>query len=68
MPGILGFITRVRSSHEGERQLVTMLETMVHEPFHAHGTYTRPEHGFYLGWVSHPEEFVNWNPVVSASG
>ena len=68
MPGILGFITRSGSVDGNTRQLVTMLDTMVQEPFQVYGTYTRPEHGLYLGWVSHPEAFVNWNPVISASG
>ena len=68
MPGILGLITKRRPAEENERQLLTMLGTMVHEPFYAHGTYSRPEQGVHLGWVSHPEEFLNWNPIVSASG
>jgi asparagine synthase (glutamine-hydrolysing) len=39
---------------------------MLHEPFYSHGSYALPECGFYFGWVSHPDAFVNWNPVVSS--
>src|SRR5688572_2825056 len=68
MPGILGFITRNPDTEDNEAQLSAMLHSMVHEPFYVRGTYTLPEFGVYLGWVAHPEQFVNWNPVVDTTG
>src|SRR5437870_2920194 len=41
---------------------------ILHESFYVHGTYILPEHGCYLGWVSHPDAFVNLNPIVNRAG
>jgi asparagine synthase (glutamine-hydrolysing) len=68
MPGILGLISPNPHREHNERQLHAMLRAMAHDECYVSGTYLLPEHGFYFGWVSHPEEFVNWNPIVNASG
>ena len=68
MPGIVGFVTRNPDSGQGKAQLAEMLDCMLHESFYVHGTYISPEHGCYLGWVSHPDAFVNLNPIVNRAG
>src|SRR5215467_3705599 len=66
MPGIAGLIgTNIKSEH-ARTQLGEMVRCMGHEPFYRLGTLDFPEHGCYLGWVTHPNSFADMNPIVSA--
>ena len=67
MPGIVGLITRAPNRDEGERQLSAMLQSMLHERFYTHGTYVRPDKGWYLGWTNHPGSFSDVNPVMNGA-
>jgi asparagine synthase (glutamine-hydrolysing) len=49
---IAGLITEM-PSQDAEELLATMLEQMVHEPFHARGAYSVQAAGAYVGWVDH---------------
>jgi asparagine synthase (glutamine-hydrolysing) len=67
MPGILGILTDIPEP-EAQATLQTMLQCMLHESFYTHGTYVRPEHGYYLAWVDHKDSFSDCNPIISPTG
>jgi asparagine synthetase B (glutamine-hydrolysing) len=68
MPGIVGLITASPDHREAESTLSQMLRCMVHETCLSHGTYSVPELGFYLGWVSHRGSYADCNPIVGQRG
>ena len=68
MPGIVGFVTASPDAEEGQSTLARMLRCMQHEPCLSHGTYSVPELGFYLGWVSHKGSYADCNPIVAQRG
>ena len=68
MPGIVGLITANPDQREAEATLSQMLRCMVHETCLSHGTYSVPELGFYLGWVSHRGSYADCNPIVAQRG
>ena len=67
MPGIAGIITKNPNTHHAEAQLSTMLDRMLHESFYSFGTFSAPEVGCYVGWVSHADSYADCNPVVSGT-
>ncbi|HEX7080819.1 MAG TPA: asparagine synthase-related protein [Gammaproteobacteria bacterium] len=54
MPGIVGIIGR-GPSEAYQRQIKTMLATMMHEQSYVAGTHAAPELGVYAGWTAHDE-------------
>src|SRR5271157_6609910 len=62
MPGIVGLITKAQ--REGaEQQLLTMLETLRHEPFYVMGTWCDESLGVYVGWAARKESFSDGMPL-----
>jgi asparagine synthase (glutamine-hydrolysing) len=65
MPGIVGLIDSNIPREQAQLHLGEMLRVMQHESFYKVGTLDVPEHGCYLGWVTHPNSYADSNPIVS---
>jgi asparagine synthase (glutamine-hydrolysing) len=68
VPGIVGLITDNPDQEAAKRQVSRMVQTMLHHPSYARGTYSVPELGCYLGWVAHAGAYSDCNPVVDDRG
>jgi asparagine synthase (glutamine-hydrolysing) len=68
MPGIAGIITKHPNRPDAEGEVLAMVDCMLHEPFYTCGTYSFPEIGCYVGWVSHKKSLSDCNPIVSGRG
>jgi asparagine synthase (glutamine-hydrolysing) len=67
MPGIVGLITKAQ--REGaERQLLTMLGTVRHEPFYVTGTWCDESLGVYVGWAAQKDSFSDGMPLSNEVG
>ena len=64
MPGIVGLITRI-PRERAERELLTMVETLRHEPFYLTGTWINESLGVYVGWVARQGSFSDGMPLAS---
>ena len=42
-----------------------MVNCMLHEPFYTHGTYSNPEKGFFIGYVSIKDSFSDCMPIYN---
>ena len=57
MPGIVGIIPQ-KPLPGSQDHAITMLSSMMHEPFYISGTHCVPEMGIYTGWVAHENSFA----------
>jgi len=64
MPGITGIITKEIKGDE-EQKLKIMLKTMLHESFYTHGTFSRPEDGFFIGYCALKDSFTDCMPIFN---
>jgi asparagine synthase (glutamine-hydrolysing) len=62
LPGIVGLITELPRA-AAEQQLLIMVKCLHHEPFYTCGTWSDPEHGIYVGWVTRRGSFADGMPV-----
>ncbi len=62
MPGITGIIAHSRAI-ENTSAIRSMVDCMVHEPFHMSGTYVNDRIGLWAGWVCHQGSFSDCLPV-----
>jgi asparagine synthase (glutamine-hydrolysing) len=67
MPGIVGLITDMPHS-QAEEQLRNMLDSMCHESFYVHGTWSDERLGVYVGWLAHKGSFSEAMPLRNESG
>ena len=67
MPGIVGLITNL-PRERAERELLTMVETLRHEPFYVTGTWIDESLGVYVGWVARAGSFSDGMPLASERG
>jgi len=67
MPGIVGLITNL-PRERAERELLTMVETLRHEPFYVTGTWIDESLGVYVGWVARKGSFSDGMPLASEQG
>ena len=67
MPGIVGLITKI-PKERAERQLLTMLVTLNHEPCCVTGTWCDESMGVYVGWVAQKDSFSDGMPVSNEAG
>ncbi|MGC2528002.1 MAG: asparagine synthase-related protein [Candidatus Acidiferrum sp.] len=67
MPGIVGLITNL-PRERAERELLTMVETLRHEPFYVTGTWIDESLGVYVGWVARAGSFSDGMPLASEQG
>ena len=58
MPGIVGIIGGLEPA-VSQRKLLSMLSTMIHEPFYEYGTCFTPALGVAAGWVAHPHSYAS---------
>jgi asparagine synthase (glutamine-hydrolysing) len=63
MPGIVGIISKHRSSPEWRSLVQSMVECMMHEPFYVNGTYINEELGLWSGWACHKGSFADCLPI-----
>jgi asparagine synthase (glutamine-hydrolysing) len=59
--GLITKIPRERAKH----QLLTMVETLRHEPFYVTGTWIDESLGVYVGWVARQGSFSDGMPLAS---
>ncbi|HEU18643.1 MAG TPA: hypothetical protein ENO00_04570, partial [Deltaproteobacteria bacterium] len=64
MPGITGIIAK-HPPGNGQELVSAMLDCMLHENFYTHGTYTRPDKGFYIGYCAIENSFADCMPVCN---
>ena len=64
MPGIVGIIRKEIIGNE-EEKLKIMIESMLHESFYTHGTYSSPENGFYIGYCAFKDSFADCMPIFN---
>src|SRR5260370_15581075 len=64
MPGIVGLITDL-PRERAERELLTMVETLRHEPFYVTGTWMDESLGVYVGWVARQGSFSDGMPLAN---
>jgi len=62
MPGIVGLITN-RPRQDAERQLLGMLNSLLHEASYNSGTWVNEELGVYVGWVARKGSFSDKMPI-----
>jgi asparagine synthase (glutamine-hydrolysing) len=62
MPGIVGLITNL-PKEIAEQQLLTMLQSLCHEPFYISGTWVDSAQGVYVGWVARQGSFADDMPL-----
>ena len=62
MPGIAGIIGP-GDPQQKKARLRQMVDSMMHEPFYAGGTYHDDSAGVWLGWVAHKGSFADEMPV-----
>ena len=67
MPGIAGVISR-QPAHSCERMTAQMIASMQHEKFHVSGSYSAPELGAFVGWVSLEDSFADSQPIIGDRG
>ena len=67
MPGIAGLVTKLPQA-VAEQQLLTMVKSLLHEPFYNYGTWSDPEQGVYVGWVARRGSFADDMPVRNEDG
>lgn len=67
MPGIVGLITK-RPRTWAEPQLLSMVESMQHEPFYESGTWVDESLGVYVGWTARKNSFDSGMPIQSERG
>jgi asparagine synthase (glutamine-hydrolysing) len=67
MPGIVGLITNL-PRERAERELLTMVEALCHEPFYVTGTWVDESLGVYVGWVARAGSFSDGMPLTSEEG
>ena len=67
MPGIVGLITNL-PRERAERELLTMVETLCHEPFYVTGTWIDESLGVYVGWVARKGSFSDGMPLANERG
>ena len=57
MPGIVGIVGQADPA-EYQRQIETMIRTLMHEPTYVSGTQLDANLGVYAGWVAHGDSFA----------
>jgi asparagine synthase (glutamine-hydrolysing) len=67
MPGIVGIVSR-RPPELCTKDLRTMIECMIHEPFYNSYTYVNEKLCLYAGVVCHPQSFSDPMPVSNETG
>src|SRR5271157_5153530 len=67
MPGVVGLITNL-PRERAERELLTMLGTLRHEPFYVAGTWIDGSLGVYVGWVARQGSFSDGMPLSNEQG
>ena len=67
MPGIVGLITNL-PRERAEHELLTMVETLRHEPFYVAGTWIDESLGVYVGWVARKGSFSDGMPLANERG
>jgi asparagine synthase (glutamine-hydrolysing) len=67
MPGIVGIITKLPRT-AAEPKLLSMVESMRHEPFYTAGTWIDESLGVYAGWVAREGSFSDGMPLRSRDG
>jgi asparagine synthase (glutamine-hydrolysing) len=67
MPGIVGLITK-RPRDWAERELASMVKTLLHESFYVSGTWVDESLGVYVGWVALKNSFSDKMPLRNERG
>jgi asparagine synthase (glutamine-hydrolysing) len=67
MPGIAGLVTR-KPRDWAQRQLGSMIDFLLHEPFYVNGTWCDESLGVYAGWVAIKGGFAEGMPLRDARG
>jgi asparagine synthase (glutamine-hydrolysing) len=64
IPGLFGIISK-QMPETCEKQLQTMLASMLYENFYTSGTYSNSDMAMYVGWVCHKDSFADCMPVLN---
>lgn len=67
MPGLVGLITKL-PRYEAELRLKKMIGAMVKESFYKQGSWSDPDLGVYVGWVTQENSFSDGMPLANESG
>jgi asparagine synthase (glutamine-hydrolysing) len=67
VPGIVGLMTSM-PRERAAKELLTMVETLRHEPFYMTGTWMDEDLGVYVGWAARKGSFSDGMPLYNERG